>query len=118
MYGNGKKSTSDQNLAAWRAGREARRRAAAPDPEHAGGQDPDGSTERSGGGGPVGAGTGGAGVDLTQVRKERAAHALAALRDLEQALQAEIEAGDATEVGHLAADWLNDDATAVIEGLA
>lgn len=124
MYGNGK-SNSDQNLTAWREGREARRRAASQPPAPAG-ADPDGTDQRGGGGDPMGAGADPApGVDLNQQRidsrrrsrQDRAAHALAALQDLEAAIQAEIEEGDPSEVIHLAADWLNDDAMAVIEGL-
>jgi|GEM_PF-4007863 len=60
-------------------------------------------------------------VDLTQQRKDRAAHALAAVRDLEAAIQAEIQGSDIEaqdEVIHMAADWLNDNAIDVIEGLA
>lgn len=72
-------------------------------------------------------------VDLTQQRKDRAAHALAAVRDLEAAIQAEIEGfqdrpdgpdviaggeySQTDEVVYLAADWLNDNAMDVIEGL-
>lgn len=68
----------------------------------------------------MGAGPAPAAVDLTQQRKDRAAHALAAVRDLEAAIQAEIEELeiDADEVVHMAADWLNDNAMDVIEGLA
>ena len=58
-------------------------------------------------------------VDLTQQRKDRAAHALAALRDLEAAIEAEIEQGEPVpdEVVYMTVEWLNDNAMDVIEGL-
>ena len=67
----------------------------------------------------MGTGPAPAAVDLTQQRKDRAAHALAALRDLESAIEAEIEQGEPVpdEVIFMSVEWLNDNAMDVIEGL-
>lgn len=69
---------------------------------------------------PAPAGGADGAVDLTQQRKDRAAHALAALKDLEAAIELEIEHADADKVPEhvcLAGDWLTGDVIETIEAL-
>lgn len=117
MYGKAGKSS--EALAAYRKGRAARAQQQS-ESDQAPPSLPERSTEHSPGGSPMGTGPAPAAVDLTQQRKDRAAHALAAVRDLEAAIQAEIQGSDIDandEVVHMTADWLNDDVIETIEGL-